>query len=114
MSGPIWNIGRVSVMNFDYLPRSFIKAYDIFASLSIHGELICLICGSNTDCLRLTHGGKISYFDWHRCWLPRKDNTITNGLPKRLSGSQIVDTLDKSTPDPERPAYFKGYRETHN
>jgi hypothetical protein len=46
------------------------KAYDVFARWSIHEELTCLICGSDTDCFRLTHGGKISYFDCHRRWLP--------------------------------------------
>jgi hypothetical protein len=48
------------------------KAYNIFARWSIHGELTCLICGSDTYCFRITHGGKISYFDWHKRWLPRK------------------------------------------
>jgi hypothetical protein len=48
------------------------KAYDIFAGWTIHEELTCLICGSDTDCFRLMHGGRISYFDCHRCWLPQK------------------------------------------
>jgi hypothetical protein len=26
------------------------KAYDVFAGLSVHGELTCLICGSDTYC----------------------------------------------------------------
>jgi hypothetical protein len=72
------------------------------------------------------HGGKISYFDCHRHWLPKKhkfrqeqnafwkDTIVTNGPPKHLSGAQIIDMLDKLTPDPERPGYFEGYRETHN
>jgi hypothetical protein len=78
------------------------------------------------DCLRLTHGGNISDFDCHRCWLPqkhkfrqeqnafKKHTIITKGLPKRLSGTQIVDMLDKLMPDPERPGYFEGYGEMHN
>jgi hypothetical protein len=48
------------------------KAYNIFAGWSIHGELTYPICGSDTDCFCLMHGGKISYFDCHRRWLPRK------------------------------------------
>jgi hypothetical protein len=63
------------------------------------------------------HGGKISYFDCHRLFLSNtlwKDTTITKGPPKHLSGTQIVDMLDKLTLDPERPEYFEGYRETHN
>jgi hypothetical protein len=94
------------------------KAYDIFASWSVHGELTCSICGSDIDCFRLTHGGKINYFDCHRRWLPRKhkfrqepnsikDNIVTKGLSKRLSGPQIVDMLDKLTLDPERPGFLK-------
>jgi hypothetical protein len=102
------------------------KAYDIFAGWSIHGELICPICDSNIDCFRLTHEGKISYFDCYRRWLPQKhnfrqeqntfrnDTTITKGPLKRLSGAQIIDMLDKLTPDPERLGYFEGYGETHN
>jgi hypothetical protein len=80
----------------------------------------------NTDCFCLTHGGKISYFDCHRHWLPQKhnfrqelnafwkDTTVIKGPLKRLSGTQIVDMLDKLTPDPERPGYFEGYGEMHN
>jgi hypothetical protein len=44
----------------------------------------------------------------------RKDTTITLGSLKHLSSAQIVDTLDKLTPDPKRPGYFVGYGETHN
>jgi hypothetical protein len=102
------------------------KACDIFTGWSGHGELTCPICGSDTDCFHLMHGGKTSYIDCHRRWLPRKhnfkqeqntfwkDTTITKGPLKHLSGAQIVDMLDKLTPDPERPGYFEGYGETHN
>jgi hypothetical protein len=103
-----------------------LKAYDIFASWSIHGELTCLICASDIDCFYLTHGDKISYFDCHKRWLPQKhkfrqykntfqkDNIVTKGPPKHLSGLQIIDMLDKLMSDPERPRYFEGYGETHN
>jgi hypothetical protein len=76
--------------------------------------------------LFLMHGGKISYFDCHRRWLSQKhdfrqeqntfqnDTTITKGLSKHLRGTQIVDMLDKLTPDPERLDYFEGYGETHS
>jgi hypothetical protein len=102
------------------------KAYNIFASWSIQGELICPICGSYTNYFHLTYGGKISYFDCHRRWLPqkhnfrqeqntfKKDNIVTKGPPKCLSGSQIIDMLDKLMPGPKRPRYFEGYGETHN
>jgi hypothetical protein len=102
------------------------KAYDIFASWSIHGELTCLIYGLDTDYFYLTHGGKISYFDYHRCWLPlnhkfrqqknafKRDNIVTKEPPQHLSNPQIVDMLDKLMPDPEKPWYFEGYGETNN
>jgi hypothetical protein len=97
------------------------KLYNIFAGWSVHGELTCPIFGSDTDCFHLVYGGKISYFDCHRRWLPqnhkfrqeqnafRKDTTITKGSLKCLSGAQIVDMLDKLMLDPERPGYFEGY-----
>jgi hypothetical protein len=102
------------------------KAYNIFVGWSVHGKLTCPICVLNTDYFHLMHGGKISYFDCHRCWLPwkhkfkqeqnafRNDTIITKGPLKCLSGTQIVDVLDKLMSDPERPRYFQGYGETHN
>jgi hypothetical protein len=38
-------------------------ASGIFAGWSVHDTLTCPICGSNSNCFRLTAGGKISYFD---------------------------------------------------
>jgi hypothetical protein len=102
------------------------KAYSVFVGWSIHKELTCPICGSDTICFCLTHGGKINYFDCHRRWLPQKhnfrqeqnvfqtDTTVTKGLSKRLSGAQIVDMLEELTLDLERPRYFEGYGEMHN
>jgi hypothetical protein len=46
--------------------------YAIFTGWSTHGRLTCPYCGSDTDCFRLAHGGKITYIDCHRRWLPRK------------------------------------------
>jgi hypothetical protein len=45
-------------------------AYDIFAGWSCHGILTCPICVEDTLCFRLKFGGKICYFDCHRCFLP--------------------------------------------
>jgi hypothetical protein len=54
----------------------------------------------------LKFGGKISYFDYHRCFLPldhefrldsdtfKKDNIILEEPPRHLSGSEIIDMLD--------------------
>jgi hypothetical protein len=105
-----------------------VEAYDCYKKkkINLHVELTCPICGSDIDCFRLTHGGKISCFDCRRHWLPRKHkfrqqqntfkkgNIVTKGPLKRLSDQQIIDMLDKLTPGPKRPGYFEGYRETHN
>jgi hypothetical protein len=96
------------------------KEYNIFTDWSVHGELTCLKCGSDTYCFHLTHGGKISYFNCHRRWLPRKhnfrqeqntfrkDTTITKGPSKHLSSTQIVDMLDKLMPNPETHSISMG------
>jgi hypothetical protein len=75
--------------------------YAVFTSWSTHDRLTCLYCGSNTDCFRLTHGGKITYFDCHRRWLHRKhpfrsdkknfiqNIVVTKGPPKFLNASEI-------------------------
>jgi hypothetical protein len=80
------------------------RAYGIFVEWSIHSRLTCPICGSNTYCFCLTAGGKISYFDCHRRWLPpkhcfimqkdsfRKDTVIKNRSPKCLSGPETLCT----------------------
>jgi hypothetical protein len=56
--------------------------------------------------IRLKFGGKISYFDCHRCFLPldhefrlnsdtfKKDNIILEGPPECLSGAEIAEMLD--------------------
>jgi hypothetical protein len=76
-------------------------AYGIFVGWSTHGRLACPYCGSNTDCFLLAHGGKITYFDCHRRWLPRKhafrsdkknfikNIVVTKGPPKRLNATEI-------------------------
>jgi hypothetical protein len=68
----------------------------------VHRLLACPICGFDTDCFHLAHGGKICYFDFHRRWLPRnhilrqqrntfkKDNIVTKGPPKCLSGPESI------------------------
>jgi hypothetical protein len=39
---------------------------------------------------------------------------VIKGPPKRLSGTEIADTLDKLAPNPKKSWYFKGYRQVHN
>jgi hypothetical protein len=58
------------------------------------------------SCFCLKFGGKISYFDCHRCFLPldhpfrldsdifKKGNIILSGPPRRLSSLEIADMFD--------------------
>jgi hypothetical protein len=74
-------------------------AYAIFAGWSTHGRLTCPYCGSDIEYFRLAHGGKVTYFDCHRRWLPRKhpfmsdkkyfikNIVVTKGPPKCLNAS---------------------------
>jgi hypothetical protein len=60
----------------------------------------------DTTYSHLKFGRKISYFDSHRCFLPldhpfrldrntfKKDNIVSEGLPRSLSGPKIADMLD--------------------
>jgi hypothetical protein len=100
-------------------------AYGIFAGWSVHGTLACPICGAETRCFRLEFGGKICYFDCHRCWLPsdhifrgekdsfRKDTVCYEGPPKRLSGQEIADQLAGLVLNKEKTGY-EGFGEKHN
>jgi hypothetical protein len=100
-------------------------AYGIFARWNIHGRLTCPICRSNTDCFHLTTGGKISYYDCHRRWLPpkhhfriqkdsfRKDTVIKKRPPKCLSEPETTENLSKLVLNREENGY-EGYREEHN
>jgi hypothetical protein len=56
-----------------YLWQFMISWPTVFLSeWSVHGRLMCPICGSDTDYFCLTTGEKISYFDCHRRWLSLK------------------------------------------
>ncbi|WVZ64583.1 hypothetical protein U9M48_014079 [Paspalum notatum var. saurae] len=100
-------------------------AYGIFAGWSVHGTLTCPICGVDTRCFCLEFGGKICYFDCHRCWLPsnhifrgekdsfRKDTICYEGPPKRLSAKEILDQLASLKLNEEKTAY-EGFGKEHN
>jgi hypothetical protein len=78
-----------------------------------------------TSCFRLKFGGKISYFDYHRCFLPldhefrldsdtfKKSNIVLEGPPRRLSGTEIVDMLDNLVLNKEGNG-FVGYENDQN
>jgi hypothetical protein len=78
-----------------------------------------------TSCFRLKFGGKISYFDCHRCFLPldsefrldsdtfKKGNIVLEGPSWHLSGAEIVEMLDNLVLNKEENG-FVGYRNDHN
>ncbi|WVZ93358.1 hypothetical protein U9M48_039345 [Paspalum notatum var. saurae] len=100
-------------------------AYGIFAGWSVHGTLTCPICGVDTRCFHLEFGGKIYYFDCHRCWLPsdhifrgekdsfRKDTVCYEGPPKMLSAQKILDQLASLKLNEEKTTY-EGLGKEHN
>jgi hypothetical protein len=81
-------------------------AYGIFAGWRCHGIMTCPICAEDTLCFLLKFGGKICYFDCHRCLLPQdhpfrferntfiKDTIMTRGPPKHLNGPEILARLN--------------------
>jgi hypothetical protein len=101
------------------------KAYNIFLGWSCNGILTCLICMKETSYFCLKFGGKISYFDYHRCLLPldhefrldsdtfKKGNIVLEGLPRRLNGLEITDMLDNLVLNKEGNG-FVGYGNDHN
>jgi hypothetical protein len=77
------------------------------------------------SCFRLKFGGKISYFDCHRCFLHldrpfrldsdafKNDNIVLEGPPRHLSGSEITDMLDNLVLKKNRDE-FVGFGKEHN
>jgi hypothetical protein len=73
----------------------------------------------------LKFGGKISYFDCHRCFLPldhefrldrdtfKKGNIVLEGPPRHLRGTEIADMLDNLVLNKEGNG-FVGYGNDHN
>jgi hypothetical protein len=100
-------------------------AYGIFGGWSCHGILTCPICVEDNLCFRLKFGGKICYFDCHRCFLPedhpfrfdrnafKKDTIVTRGPPKRLSGAEIIARLNDLKLN-EHGNHFEGNGTEHN
>jgi hypothetical protein len=78
-----------------------------------------------TSCFHLKFGGKISYFDCHRCFLPlnhefrldndifKKGNIILQVPPRCLSGLEIADMLDNLVLNKEGNG-FVGYGNDYN
>jgi hypothetical protein len=80
---------------------------------------------NDTSYFQLKFGGKICFFDCHRCFLPldhpfrpdsdafKKDNIVLEGPPMCLSGPEIADMLDNLFLN-ENGDEFVGYEKEHN
>ena len=76
-------------------------AYGMLSGWSTNGQLACPVCMKQQKALRLRNKGKFSWFDCHRCFLPRnhafrrnrtafrKGRTVTGGPPRRLFGEEL-------------------------
>lgn len=93
-------------------------AYAMLSGWSTHGRLACPYCMGDTKAFRLHAGGKASWFDCHRRFLPeshpfrtdrngfRKSASSLLGPPPQLTGWQILDQVF------DIPVVYEG--ETHN
>ncbi|KAK9062208.1 hypothetical protein SSX86_019394 [Deinandra increscens subsp. villosa] len=80
-------------------------AYAMLSGWSTHGNLACPHCMGDTQAFRLKAGGKSSWFDCHRRFLPelhpfrtdtngfRKSSSSLLGPPPKLTGWQILDQV---------------------
>jgi hypothetical protein len=101
------------------------KAYNIFSGWSCNGLLTCPICMKETSCFCLKFGGKVSYFDCHRCFLPldhefrldsdtfKKGTIVLEGPPGRISDAEIAEMVDNLVLNKEGNG-FVGYGNDHN
>ncbi|KAL9407317.1 hypothetical protein Peur_004289 [Populus x canadensis] len=82
-------------------------AYGMVSGWSTHGKLGCPYCMENNKAFTLTNGGKASFFDCHRRFLPhnhryrknRKDffvGRVENDVaPPRLAGEELFDVVSE-------------------
>jgi Transposase family tnp2 len=82
-------------------------AFEMLSGWGTHGRLGCPRCMGNTKAFRLFHGGKASWFDCHRCFLPlnhkfRQDkkkflkNRVENDPPPpMLTGKELLEEVNK-------------------
>jgi len=80
-------------------------AYGMLSGWSTHGKLACLYCMENNKAFTLRNGGKASFFDCHRRFLPhnhwyRKNRKYffvgrvkKDVAPPHLSGEELHDVV---------------------
>jgi len=105
-------------------------AYGMVFGWSTHGKLACPYCMENNKVFTLTNGGKASFFDCHRCFLPpnhryrknKKDFFVgrveKDVAPLRLSGEELLDVVSEYGDIvfglQSRKQKFPGFGLTHN
>jgi len=82
-------------------------AYRIISGWSTYGKLACPYCMENNKAFTLINGGKTSFFDYHRRFLPtnhrfRKNKKVffvrkveKDVAPPRLSGEELHDVVSE-------------------
>jgi hypothetical protein len=95
-----------------------------FAGWCVHGRLNCPIFMDDSDASRLQHGKKVTFFYYHRRFLPlshhdrgdkksfTKGKTVRKGPPKRKLRAAIIQMLNNLKESEN--GNFEGYRENHN
>jgi len=94
---------------------------------STHGKLACPICMSSSKAFRLENGGKPTWFDCHRQFLPMdhqfrrnkdaftKNKSETSRPPTRLHGETIWQTVQHLPKVTENgPFVIEGFGQVHN
>ncbi|GAU35269.1 hypothetical protein TSUD_324070 [Trifolium subterraneum] len=103
-------------------------AYGMLSGWSTHGKLACPHCMKHTKSFYLKEGGKTSWFDCHRRFLPEnhqfrrkknlfKLNTIeTDGPPPKITSYEVFDRVSglQRFPDVGKRTRYVGYGESHN
>ncbi|XP_057426300.1 uncharacterized protein LOC130719704 [Lotus japonicus] len=102
-------------------------ANGMLSGWSTAGKLACPYCMNQSKAFYLKHGGKCSWFDFHRQFLPTnheyrknkdaflKNRVVTSKAPRRLSGDEVweeVSEMPKITKT--QPCICPGYGVFHN
>ena len=81
-------------------------AYSMLSSWGTAGKYVCPYCMEDSDAFSLTKGGKMSWFDNHRMFLPedhlcrrnkrwfRKGRTVQKSAPPIWSGVDLINEID--------------------
>ena len=103
-------------------------AYGMLSGWSTHGRLACPHCMKETKEFNLKNGGKSSWFDCHRRFLPgnhefrrkrnrfRKDTTEKDGPPPKITSDEVFRRVSNlwRFPDVGKRVRYEGYNVDHN